>query len=139
MLSIPSKQAVNKSRIELPHCNVFMRDDAVLQVDLFPNTDVYLQQVREMVEAGSSITNGVPHPVIMFLGEFSTFNKDAREFSADPTKETMSTAIAYVTTNLANRLIVNFFLTINKPIKPYKMFRTEEAAIKWLSNYPPKF
>jgi hypothetical protein len=115
-----------------------MREDGVLQIDLFPNTDVYVQHVRQMVEAGSIIANGVPHPVIMFLGEFSTFNKDAREFSADPTKEIMSTAIAYVTTNLANRLIVNFFLTINKPVKPFKMFRTEEAALKWLLNYPAK-
>jgi len=125
--------------ITLPYCEVFMRLDKVLQLNLAANTDVYEKHVREMVDAGSSIANRVPHPVIMFLGEFSTFNKDAREFAADPTKEIMSTAIAYVTTNLANRLSVNFFLSINKPIKPSKMFANEDAALKWLQNYPPKF
>lgn len=71
----------------------------------------------------------------MFLGEFSTFSKEAREYSANPANEIVANAIAYIIDNLGHRVVINFFVKINKPIKPIKTFSNEEDAINWLNKY----
>lgn len=87
-----------------------------------------------MVTTAIEICNGKSTPLIMFIGEFSTFSKEAREFSANRENLGVITSIAYVLNNLGQRLIINFFIKVNKPTMPIKMFGHEKDAILWLKK-----
>lgn len=64
-----------------------------------------------------------------------TMNKEGREYAAVHGKEYFI-ASAVISTNLAVRLIVNFFNLFYKYNKvPLKMFDTEESARKWLEKF----
>ncbi len=41
---------------------------------------------------------------------------------------------AIITSSIVTRVIANFFLTLNKPLVPTKLFTNEEHAKEWLSN-----
>ena len=122
-------------KIKLEFCEVFLRDDGILQIIIFPHVDVTVDHVRTMIRASFELTGNKMVPIIMFLGEFSSFGKEAREFSANPENENVAKAIAYVIDNMGHRLIINFYVKINKPVKPIKTFSNEAEAIKWLSKF----
>jgi hypothetical protein len=116
-------------------CEVFLRKDGIVQIILFPSIDVTPGHVKIMLETSLELTNGIPTPILMFIGEFSTFGKEAREYSANPENIKAVSAIAYVIDNLGHKLVINFFMKINKPPKPIKMFMDETSAVDWLLQY----
>jgi len=48
-------------------------------------------------------------------------------------------AKAIVATSISNRIIGNFFVTVNQAPAPTKLFKTEEAALKWLNKMEEKY
>ncbi len=120
---------------ELDFCKLFYREDGVMEVHVFPNTDVDEKDVQNLVETSLQMTENQKVPVLIFIGEFSSFSKKAREFTANPEKERATLAIAYVTNNMAHKLIINFLLKVNKPKKPISMFTNERDALSWLKSF----
>ncbi|MGZ3899217.1 MAG: DUF7793 family protein [Bacteroidia bacterium] len=66
--------------------------------------------------------------------EFFTFTKEARIICA--TKEHLSNvyANAFYTTNISLLLLSEIFIKINKPAVPTKVFKSREAAKRWLNE-----
>lgn len=124
-----------ENSIELDFCKLFYRKDGFLEVHVYPNSDVDEEDVQKLVEASLLLTNNKKVPVLIFIGEFSSFSKKAREFTANPEKERASLAIAYVTNNVAHKLIIKFLLKVNKPKKPISIFKNETEALSWLQNF----
>lgn len=102
---------------------------------LYPNIDVTPEHVKIMLDTFLELTNGKPSHIIMFIGAFSTFGKEAREYSANPENLTGVTAIAYVIDNLGHKLVINFFMKINKPPISIKVFTDEKSAVDWVEKY----
>lgn len=115
-------------------CEIYLRKDGILQINISPNSDILVNHIKIMVTTAIEICNGKSTPLIMFIGEFSTFSKEAREFSANRENLGVITSIAYVLNNLGQRLIINFFIKVNKPTMPIKMFGHEKDAILWLKK-----
>lgn len=114
-------------------CEIFMRHDNVLQINILPKADITNSEVKIMVEESLSIT-GKPYPVIIFVGEFASFSKDAKEYSASPEGKLACTGEAYVVNNLGHSIIGNMYLKVNHPVKPVAFFYTEEKALGWLKQ-----
>jgi hypothetical protein len=86
---------IEKKR-KLDFCELFFRSDGIMEVHVFPNTDVDEKDVQNLVETSLQLTENKKVPVLVFIGEFSSFSKKAREFTANLVKEIASLAIAYV-------------------------------------------
>lgn len=123
--------------LEFEKFNVALIDESYFDVEVFPYAEMHADDVAEMVAACNSLSPGKPLPALVIVGAFANFNADAREYTADPTKETASTAIAYVLTSVAQRIVANFFIHINRPKKPVKFFPDRAAAMAWLESYMP--
>jgi len=117
---------------------IFLREDNIFQVNVFKNAHIDKAEVKIVVDAMLQLSNGVKLPAITFLGEFAEVSKDAREYTADPNKPTATTAIAFVINNMGHKIVGNFFLSVNKPLKPIRFFTDEKLALKWLEVYQPK-
>lgn len=114
-------------------CEIFIRKDNVLQINILPKADITSYEVKIMVEESLSIA-GKPYPVIIFVGEFANFSKDAKEYSASPKGKLACTGEAYVVNNLGHSIVGNIYLKINQPVKPVAFFYTEEKALGWLKQ-----
>lgn len=110
-------------------------EELYFDVIVFPNVDMFAPDVAEMVAACNKLSGNTPRAAIVTVGEFANFNPDAREFTADPTKETATIAFAYVLSNLAQRMVANFFIRFNRPTKPVRFFSNRESAMEWLEQY----
>lgn len=130
-----NSQASDVPFVKLDFCEVVLRNDGIIQIDIFPASEITARSVQQMIDACLSLTGGIPYPVIIFVGEFSSFSKDAREFSATPEGKAACTAEAYVIDNLGHYLVGSIYLKVNKPVKPVAFFYNKNHALKWLQNF----
>jgi hypothetical protein len=84
------------------------------------------------------ITKGKMLPILKIPGKYSSIDNEARKFISSPEAMKYSSAEAFVTTFLPHRIIGNFYMKINKPVKPTAFFETEKQAIEWLKQFVTK-
>lgn len=77
-----------------------------------------------------------PLPLIVELGAPKGQSKEARDFfSSDPNHVETYTAVALLVSSPISKILANFYLGLNKPPKPTKLFTSRESAISWCEQY----
>lgn len=68
------------------------------------------------------------------FGNGSSASREAREYAAsqEGNKNTMGSAL--IVKNLAQQLIIDYYLKFNHPIKPTKSFYKKDKAIDWIKS-----
>ena len=73
--------------------------------------------------------------VLIDMSVVSEISKDARDYFANERTASIQRATALYITSSIGKVIGNFFMGLNKPITPTKLFTDKEEAIKWLQTY----
>ncbi|UII31280.1 STAS/SEC14 domain-containing protein [Fulvivirga ulvae] len=111
-----------------------LRDDNILQTECFPNTIMTLEDGRESTRISAEMVNYAPLPLLCDLTNVVKMTQDCRKhFSGAQHAETFSKC-ALIVTNPVSKIIGNFFLGLNKPLKPTKLFTNKEEGVKWLKQ-----
>ena len=63
---------------------------------------------------------------------FSEMEPELREWASQPNETGYTYVDAIVITNLAQKLIANFYLKFNKPPRPTKIFLHTKDALDWI-------
>jgi hypothetical protein len=94
-----------------------------------------IAQQLENKEAIHQLIGTHPTPFIITSGENVIFTKSAREnaLKIEPTSPVCASAI--VIDNLAYRLVAEFYIKIQKPKKPHKIFTSKEKAYEWCKQF----
>ncbi|MDO9184639.1 MAG: hypothetical protein Q7W13_01410 [Bacteroidia bacterium] len=83
-------------------------------------------------------TRYIPYPTIINIRSVKSINKPARDFLASEKGSEGIIAAAMLIDSSLGRILGNFFIQINKPLKPTKIFTNEIKAKKWLAKYVNK-
>lgn len=100
------------------------KDDAMIDVE----------DVKATHDFAISHTKGMPIPVLLHMGQYSTVTPSAREY-VQQLNSPPAIAEALVVSSLAQRLIVNSYMLFRRLRNPVKVFRKEEDAWKWLASF----
>lgn len=92
------------------------------------------KEVRIINEEIKRLGDGKELLQLITADEVSQFDNSARVFSASEEGTRYSKAEAFVVKSLSQRLIANFYVKVNKPPKPSKVFNNKEEAIQWLKS-----
>ena len=76
----------------------------------------------------------VKRPFLFTAEDYVTVGKEARDNAIKMEDRYVGAVTAVVANSVAYKLIANFYVKINKPKTPFKVFNTQEAAIKWLKS-----
>jgi hypothetical protein len=112
---------------------VSLREDGIMQVEIEPEQEVTIDNVKEIIEAIGKLGNRNKYPVLVLPGEYTLPTPEARLFIASPGNP-YALAEAYLTHSLPQKLVGNFFLQFNKPERPTRMFSKYEEALEWLNS-----
>jgi len=94
-------------------------------------TDVIPNHVFEIQEKTSQFFTA-PYAVIISAEDNVTFGRKTREsFGA---RKTRCIADAFIVKNLAERLILNFYIKVHTKSTPVKSFTTTDSALEWLRD-----
>ena len=120
--------------IDLGHSLVRLRTDRIVQVTFGDNVEMDLKESVEVIAAIGEITDGKKALVLNIGGKNTSASSAAREFSASIGGLRYTIADAFVVTNLAQKILANFYISFNKPLVPTKVFDNIDKATEWLKN-----
>ena len=94
------------------------------------------EDVLQIKETNQSLANGKKYVLLISSEPFATISKAARELSASKEFAETTLAKAILVDSLGQTLVVNFYLSINKPKIKTKMFsmKDRDKAIEWLKT-----
>jgi hypothetical protein len=84
---------------------------------------------RVRMSAGSS------YPMLSDMRKIKHFDKEARAFLAKPESTVLISAGAFLVNNQLQKVLGNFFILIDKPEIPSRLFTDEADALAWLQQF----
>lgn len=126
------KSAVNKKEVSnslLEYCNniVFVR--------IKEGAEITVESMHEQFNAQKELVENKEYVVLVDGTKHSTVSPEARKLMADHRPPNRKATAIVNNDNLAMHLIANFYLRVNKPSIPTKIFKRENEAVAWLKQY----
>jgi hypothetical protein len=115
---------------------ISLDSDGIVHVFYLSHSEVDVDDKKEHHAAFAELTGGVKHPFLIRAGDHVSFTREARNYGSRMEEHQPFLAFALVATTAAYQLMANFYFQFHKPAMPYKVFRSDEEAMKWLKeNY----
>lgn len=77
---------------------------------------------------------GGPFYNIYEFHSFSDVDPEVREWAASPTNNSYTRIDAIVISNFPQKILADFYVRINKPVKPTRIFNSLEKAFDWVHS-----
>jgi hypothetical protein len=114
---------------------LYLRADGIMYIRITSEKEESVELVRKMVKKMGEMVNYKQVPLLARHEEFALPGKANRDYWATKEACPYSKADAFIISTVAMQLISNFYLRINKPERPTKMFTDEKEAIEWLKTF----
>ena len=102
-----------------------------------PGAELVKEHTRPLTEALIKVTKGVVRPLLVDFKNMKSQTKECRDyFAKDPDHAATHSSAALVVNSAVTRMIANFFIGLNKAVKPVRLFDDRESAIQWLHSLP---
>lgn len=69
---------------------------------------------------------------IFHFDSFNDITEELREWAASPLENKYTHCDALVLSNLGQKILADFYIRYNKPVKPTKVFYSVEKALDWI-------
>ena len=119
--------------LDTPFASLKLQDD-VLYVKMKEGINLGQPEMEELLRQAVEFTS--PNKYFAVIDTTSPYDSslEARNFYAESEYSKYRYADAFIVNSLPMRLLVNFFITFNKPKIPSKMFNNEESALSWIQT-----
>jgi len=116
------------------HSEIILRDDHVLEYRYRDGAMLDLTAARNLVEKATELAGEeAPCPTVVVAGGVKSVTREAREFFAQSDENrSVSSCVALVVNSPVARVIGNFFMGLNKPRIPTRLFKSVEDALPWV-------
>lgn len=121
--------------IELDEATIILKTNGVVYVYYKDGVILDVELQLKMVDCFHDITEKKLTPFIFTAGEGVTVTKEARDNAILIEEQSPCAAMAIVASNLAYKIIANFYMQFNKPKRPYKVFSNIEDATNWAKTF----
>ena len=123
-----------KNEISTSSHKISLLDDGIVKVICITG-DETIEKARELIETIKKITENKTSPLLVDMRQQKSISREARQFYSR--KETMDTvtALALIVGSPISKVMANFYLGLNKPPYPTRLFTNEDEAIDWLKVY----
>lgn len=121
--------------IETRTQKVSLRDDGIIFFLSFPNSEHSLSDAKENVAAAAALGDGRKRPCLVDLRQLKSMSREARAYYAGDETAQVEAAAALLVASLVSKIIGNFFMGINKPVIPTRLFTSEAQAVEWLRSF----
>jgi hypothetical protein len=111
------------------------RDDGVIHIHNGDEEEETLEGIKEAIRIIGEMANYKKTPLLHTFSSFALPSAPIRECWASEVSCPYVIADAFIESSLALKLIGRFYLSINKPERPSKIFNDQEEAIVWLKTF----
>ena len=114
---------------------VTVRETGLIYARAFLNTNINLDEAKAYHAMVEHLSKRQPHCTVIDISGVKSISTEARKFLQETSSEWNKTlAVALVTTSFTSKMIGRFFLTVNRPSYPVKIFTDLREANSWARN-----
>ncbi len=127
-------QEGNRTRSkETEYVNMFI-EDGIFQC-YFKSMEVMdIGVAKQTVNDRLNFFQNKSYPSLFDITEVKQTTKEARDFMANEGND-LVLASAMVVTNPMLKMMANFYIMVNRPKNPTKLFTDRDSALEWLSQF----
>jgi hypothetical protein len=107
----------------------------IVRVKILPGAEIELADAIQNHSATKMLTNNDNYLVLVDGRVNLSVSREARNYASQEKADEGRIAEAFIITSTANKLIGNFYMNVNKPSIPTKIFSSEDKAIEWLEGF----
>ena len=123
---------------QFPYANVNVRSDGIVHVVSGEDISYTIKETLDVHNKINELTNCEPMLILHVPGKYATIDDASRKFIASKEGLRYCIAQAFVIHSMAQKMVANFFMRVNKPVKPTRFFNTQEEAENWLGKFRKK-
>jgi hypothetical protein len=116
-----------------PKFRMWLRPDGIVQLVWVPRTTVLLDDATAALEEMAQLTDGRRSPLLVDMRDTGPLDRPTR--TELTRRSDLQSAVALVAGTPLSRMMANFFLSVNKPPFPTRMFDNEASALAWLQAF----
>lgn len=124
--------------IEIKAYYTWMGEDGIARTVVKPNIDITLELAVENTVAVTSLFKGEKFPLMIDARPVKSMTYEARHHFSVRGRDTKTNSFGIIVGSSISRVLGNFYLGINKPAVPTKLFDNEVEAAKWLTQFCTK-
>lgn len=124
--------------VKTTNYRLLFRADGIQEIHVLNGTIVTVEMIREMNEQTRKFGNGARFPNLIHIHGNLNADHKVRAFAASEEANLYTLADAFMITSTALKVIGNFYLRVNKPVRPTRMFTSETDAVEWLLSFLKK-
>ena len=118
--------------IEVTCYHTWQDENGMVRTRIKPGSEVTLKEAKENSDAVNSFYRGKKFPLLIDARGIKSMTRDARNQFSTRGRDSGAMAFAIIIDSSISKVIGNFFMGINKPAVPTRLFDNEEEAEKWL-------
>lgn len=122
------------SQVQCRISSVTLMSEDILHIEIKADEEFELADFLELMEAAKEIGNGKKFKNLIKVGIHTLPSREAREMSSSTEGSEFKLADAFVIHSVAQKIIGNFMMNIQKPAIPTRIFTDENEALIWLNN-----
>lgn len=110
-------------------------EDGIVRAVIIPGAEQTLEDAKEQVAAVWKVSQGRRRPVLVDAREGRFMDRAARVYYASDEAARFRSASALLVGSTVTRVMASFFLGLNKPTHPVRLFTSEDEALDWLRGF----
>ena len=114
----------------------WLGEDGIIRGVISSTEEHTITFAKDNSEAVKKLSSEAERPLFVDIRKCKSITHEARvQYARGDGDEKRLNACGILISSPVNRVIGNFFLRINKPVYPTKLFNSENEAIQWLKRY----
>lgn len=113
----------------------WMDEHGICRTKPLAAAEIEIEHARENTAAVNTFYQGRKFPLLIDSRQVKSISREARQHFSTNGRETYTNAFAILVKSPLSRVIGNFFMGINKPPLPSRLFDNEEDAVEWLKQF----
>jgi hypothetical protein len=127
------KNPLENMKMETAKYGDYWIDDGIVYFVYAKGTMLDFELARKIVGDLNKFLNGEIYPSLVDINGVVSADKLSRDYIAEKSKILFS-KVAFISSNTLSNVIGNFFLEVNKPEIPVKLFSDKQKALAYLSK-----
>lgn len=113
-------------------------EDGILYTTYNPGLKITLAIAQKCVADRLELSGGNVYPMLGDTSNIASTDKDAREFLSQGDGIKQLSAGAFIIKSVIEKHLGNFFIQVNKPPLPARLFTRYSEAVEWLQQFKTK-
>jgi hypothetical protein len=112
----------------------FLNEDGIAITRVREDAEITIAEAKANTETIIRLTQGRTCPILVDTRMIKSISNEAREHFAMRGRVAHVNSIALLIQSPVSRIIGNFYISLNKPAVPTRLFTDESAALLWLRS-----